>query len=270
MPDESVHCCVTSPPYWGLRDYGVDGQIGLEETPDEWCARLVEVFCEVKRVLRVDGTFWVNVGDAYTSGGRVGHGTRVGYKQQTNRGMNGINDPVRPPQPDGLKPKDLIGQPWLLAFALRQDGCADWKAVQTIEKVRNELLDAYDHSPPDRVMAVIERLDAEYREAKGNSWYLRSEIIWDKMNPMPESVTDRPTKAHEQIFLLSKSPRYFYDADALREEYGPDSLARVGRGRSDSHKWANGGPGNSEKVYSRRDERQGRMFGLWSAVGAAD
>jgi DNA modification methylase len=154
-----------------LRDYGVAGQLGLEPTPEEYVANMVAVFREVWRVLRPDGTVWLNLGDSYTSGGRDGHGTRVGYKQQTNRGMNGTCDPVRAPQPDGLKPKDLIGIPWRVAFALQADG-----------------------------------------------WWLRSDIVWAKPNPMPESVTDRPTKAHEYLFLLAKSARYFYDAEAIKEE----------------------------------------------------
>lgn len=173
MPDASVDCCVTSPPYWGLRDYGNDRQIGLEPTPAEFVQRMVEVFREVRRVLADHGTCWVNLGDSYTSGGRDGHGTRVGYKQQTNRGMNGSSDPTRPPQPDGLKSKDLVGVPWRVAFALQDDG-----------------------------------------------WWLRSDIIWAKPNPMPESVTDRPTKAHEYVFLLTKSQRYFFDQDAVRERSG--------------------------------------------------
>lgn len=142
----SVHVCITSPPYWGLRDYGAPGQLGLEETPEEYVAKMVDVFREVRRVLRDDGTLWLNVGDSYI-GGRGGR--RI----------------------EGYKPKDLCGIPWMVAFALRADG-----------------------------------------------WYLRSDIIWNKPNPMPESVTDRPTKAHEYIFLLSKSERYFYDAEAIKEK----------------------------------------------------
>lgn len=122
LPSESVHCCVTSPPYWGLRDYGVDGQLGLEPTPEEYVAEMVGVFREVWRVLRDDGVLWLNLGDSFCSGGREGHGTRVGYKQQTNRGMCGESDPRRPPQPPGLKPKDLVGIPWRVAFALQADG----------------------------------------------------------------------------------------------------------------------------------------------------
>jgi len=158
----SARCCVTSPPYWGLRDYGVEGQIGLEATPEQFIARMVEVFREVRRVLADDATLFLNIGDSYAAGGNgVGSG-----KQLTNVGS------WMPPKraPDGLKPKDLVGIPWMLAFALRADG-----------------------------------------------WYLRSDIVWHKPNPMPESVTDRPTKSHEYIFLLSKSQRYYYDAEAVKE-----------------------------------------------------
>lgn len=165
-----VQTCVTSPPYFGLRDYGVDGQLGLEPTPDEYVANMVEVFRCVRDVLADDGTLWLNIGDSYNAAGRTGHGARVGYKQGTNRASATGADNCRP-SVDGLKPKDLIGIPWLLAFALRADG-----------------------------------------------WYLRQDIIWHKPSPMPESVRDRCTKAHEYIFLLSKSERYFFDSEAMRED----------------------------------------------------
>jgi len=161
-----VNTCVTSPPYWGLRDYGVEGQLGLESTPDEYVAKMVEVFREVRRVLRDDGTLWLNLGDSYTSGGRNGWGPQTG-KQQTNKGS--LHN-ERAPQPKDLKPKDLVGIPWRVAFPLQADG-----------------------------------------------WYLRSDIIWHKPNVMPESVTDRPTKSHEYIFLLSKSQKYHYDHEAIKE-----------------------------------------------------
>jgi len=167
LPEKSVQCCVTSPPYFGLRDYGVDGQIGLEQTPDEFVAQLVAVFREVRRVLRDDGTLWLNLGDTYAAGG-MGAGSG---KQLTNRGtsVGGHMDKPRK-APEGLKPKDLIGIPWRVAFALQADG-----------------------------------------------WYLRQDIIWHKPNPMPESVRDRCTKAHEYVFLLSKSERYHFDAEAIAE-----------------------------------------------------
>ena len=159
--------CVTSPPYFGLRDYGVDGQIGLEQTPDEYVAKMVEVFREVRRVLRDDGTLWLNLGDSYAANRAYQvPSTKGGPKHSDSQAVGGKGSVV----PDGLKPKDLIGIPWLLAFALRADG-----------------------------------------------WYLRQDIIWHKPNPMPESVRDRCTKAHEYIFLLSKSERYFFDSEAMRE-----------------------------------------------------
>lgn len=169
LPDQSVHCCVTSPPYFGLRDYGHDGQIGLEQTPEEYIAKLVEVFREVRRVLRDDGNFWLNLGDSYNAAGRSGHGTRQGAKQGTNRASANGSDHTRPTVAN-LKPKDLIGIPWMAAFALRADG-----------------------------------------------WYLRQDIIWHKRSPMPESVTDRCTKAHEYVFLFAKSEKYYYDHEAVKE-----------------------------------------------------
>lgn len=187
LPDESVHCVVTSPPYWGLRDYGVKGQIGLEKTPALYLAKMVAVFAEVRRVLRPDGTCWVNMGDSYSndtkwggsSGGKNYTSALGRYQgQRVRRGKD--CDPKRgaaaPGQPfqatvGPFKPKDLCGMPWRLAFALQEDG-----------------------------------------------WWLRQDIIWSKPNPMPESVTDRCTKAHEYIFLLTKSARYFYDAEAIKEE----------------------------------------------------
>jgi DNA modification methylase len=173
LPDQSVNCCVTSPPYFGLRDYGVDGQIGLESTPDEFVQALVEVFREVRRVLRDDGTLWLNIGDSYAGSGkgRNADGShQEGGKQGTNKGTI-VGSLVKTRAPE-CKPKDLIGIPWMLAFALRADG-----------------------------------------------WHLRQDIIWHKPNPMPESVRDRCTKAHEYLFLLSKSPRYYFDSDAIREPY---------------------------------------------------
>ena len=185
LPDCSVNCCVTSPPYYGLRDYGHDGQIGLEQTPDEYVQKLVAVFQEVKRVLRDDGTLWLNLGDSYAGSGKGAnpdgspHPSTLKGKQGTNTGtVTGINRPQKA-HTIGLKPKDLIGIPWMVAFALRADG-----------------------------------------------WYLRQDIIWYKPNPMPESVTDRCTKAHEYIFLMSKNARYYYDADAIKEDAKPDSSVR--------------------------------------------
>ena len=173
MPDGSVQCCVTSPPYWGLRDYGIDGQLGLEATPDDYITNMVEVFREVRRVLRDDGTLWLNIGDSFCAAprgsdngwdkSRLSNPARIQKAQRQALGNGHRRFP-------GLKPKDLVGIPWMLAFALRADG-----------------------------------------------WYLRRDIIWSKPNPMPESVRDRPTSAHEYVFLLTKAPRYFFDAEAIRE-----------------------------------------------------
>lgn len=158
----TFQCCITSPPYWGLRDYGIAGQIGAEMKLDDYIRDLVAIFSEVRRVLSDDGTLWLNIGDSYTSGGRTWRDTD---KKNAARGMN-----YRAPTPEGLKPKDLIGVPWRLAFALQADG-----------------------------------------------WYLRSDIVWNKHNGLPESVKDRPSRIHEYMFLLSKSERYFYDYEAVKE-----------------------------------------------------
>lgn len=183
FPDESVNCCITSPPYFQLRDYGVDGQIGMEETPEQYIDKLTAVFREVRRVLKDDGTLWVNIGDSYSGSGKgAAHypDNAIMYKQSTNRGsVTGCNIPGAYTD-QNLKPKDLIGIPWMLAFALRADG-----------------------------------------------WYLRQDIIWHKPNPMPESVTDRCTKSHEYIFLLSKSPKYYYDAESIAEDVTENTTKRL-------------------------------------------
>ena len=171
MPDCSVNCCVTSPPYYGLRDYGVDGQIGLEDSPDAYVSRLVEVFREVRRVLTDDGTLWLNIGDSYARNPAKGQHKPGDSGKQAYIYDKGNGRASSTFLGEGLKEKDLIGIPWLLAFALRDDG-----------------------------------------------WYLRQDIIWHKPNPMPESVTDRCTKAHEYLFLLSKSERYYFDHNAMKED----------------------------------------------------
>jgi site-specific DNA-methyltransferase (cytosine-N4-specific) len=282
MPDESVNCCVTSPPYWGLRDYGISPQIwdgdpncnhdwgaeligfknsskgnvgsttasspshdqnarfdskhqwchkcgawlgsfGLEPTPDLYVQHAVQIFREVKRVLRNDGTLWLNLGDTYATGAvKVGNCPGGGdqgnrWRDPTTKGYRGIHsqDPKHPIGPitqpnrmpiDGFKPKDLIGIPWMIAFALRADG-----------------------------------------------WYLRSDIIWAKPNPMPESVTDRPTKAHEYIFLMSKSERYYYDQKAVKEPVTGNSHHR-GRGVNPKARIPAGwdtGEGNHKQLIGR-------------------
>lgn len=167
--------CVTSPPYFGLRDYGHPGQIGLEQTPEQYIAAMVEVFRCVRDVLADDGTLWLNIGDSYAANGRSGLNTGWADRAKEYSGGGHRAEPSRhrgeKRVPEGLKPKDLIGIPWMLAFALRADG-----------------------------------------------WFLRQDIIWHKPNPMPESVRDRCTKAHEYVFLLSKSERYYFDGEAMREE----------------------------------------------------
>lgn len=220
LPDESVHCIVTSPPYWRLRDYGADGQIGLEPTLAEHIAKLVEVFREVRRVLRKDGTLWLNYGDAYNAAGRVGHGRCVGHKQATNRASAAGADTSRP-SVDTLKEKDLLMMPERLAIALQDDG-----------------------------------------------WYVRSRIIWAKPNPMPESVTDRPTKSHEHIWLMSKQPRYFYDAAAIQEEGSgrtPGNVNPNGKG-ADNPRIANGGSGIFAAQQRAQETRNARD--VWTIATA--
>jgi DNA modification methylase len=172
LPEGIAQTCVTSPPYFGLRDYGVEGQIGLEPSPDEYVARLVEVFRQVRRVLKPDGTLWLNLGDSYAgSWGARGRGDNTNAPRPELELKYGTDAPNRYGfGPWGVKPKDLMGMPWRVAFALQADG-----------------------------------------------WWLRSAIVWHKPNPMPESVTDRPTSSYEMVFLLAKSERYYYDAEAIAE-----------------------------------------------------
>ena len=211
LPDESVQTCITSPPYFGLRDYGCDGQIGLESTPDSFVASLVDVFAEVHRVLKKDGTLWLNLGDSY-NGAASNRTGQNGYKDgRTNRDKRFSTGGI-----EGLKSKDLIGIPWRVAFALQSYG-----------------------------------------------WYLRQDIIWHKPNPMPESVTDRCTKAHEYIFLLSKSDRYFYDNEAIKEPVSDTSLKRAEYGwncdRPSTKNASMGGTGiHTEKMGTRFVNPSGR------------
>lgn len=178
IPDGSVQTCVTSPPYWGLRDYGQDDQIGLEESPQDYINSMVEVFREVWRVLADDGTLWLNIGDSYVGTGNKGLWKDPKYPDGRNAQSIALNNKV-----EGLKPKDLVGIPWRLAFALQADG-----------------------------------------------WYLRQDIIWAKPNVMPESVRDRCTKSHEYIFLMTKSPKYYYDHVAIKEPVSEVSLKRAKSG----------------------------------------
>lgn len=235
LPDGFVQCCVTSPPYWGLRDYGVAGQLGLEKTMDclGWATgkrcgecyicRMTAVFREVRRVLRDDGTCWCNMGDSYSSstmnnGGYSDKSTLAGFSRPDTKGRLACEAAVPRPKETGLKPKDLCGIPWRLAFALQADG-----------------------------------------------WWLRQDIIWHKPNPMPESVTDRCTKAHEYIFLLTKRAKYYYDAEAVKEEgqYGyspkPRMFDRIGnmdsnpertKGTTSGGKDGSGGTRNRRSVWT--------------------
>lgn len=222
IASNSVKCCVTSPPYYGLRDYGVDGQLGIEHTPEEYVANLVLVFREVWRVLKDDGTIWVNLGDSYAGGRRGGNSNFITGKgkdasiidrsKRNSTRWGGGNAPAT----NGLKPKDLIGIPWMVAFALRADG-----------------------------------------------WYLRSDIIWSKPNPMPESVTDRPTKSHEYLFLLTKSAWYYYDADAIKEETKWVGDPRAGYGRIHYRGKRQGKNGTGQENFVSIDPEGRNKHSVW-------
>jgi len=214
IPDGSVQTCVTSPPYWGLRDYGHDRQIGLELTPEQYVAELVEVFREVRRVLADDGTLWLNLGDSYAGSGKGAWGSRE--SAEANRHSiretyipTRAQSPLAGVVPVGLKPKDLVGIPWRVAFALQADG-----------------------------------------------WWLRQDIIWAKPNPMPESVTDRCTKSHEYLFLLTKAARYFYDIEPIREPVNPQGQQISGASMSErgAHVLTEGSRKQPEHIY---DEPKG-------------
>jgi DNA modification methylase len=203
LPDQSVNCCVTSPPYFGLRNYGHARQIGLEATPDAFVAEMVAVFAEVRRVLRDDGTLWLNLGDSYAGSGKGQ--TASGANDPKNNKTKGMKIDAQRPSDIGLKAKDLIGIPWRVAFALQAEG-----------------------------------------------WYLRRDIIWHKPNPMPESVTDRCTSAHEYIFHFSKSPKYYYDADAIAEDAIYAGLTgQDASGYKDAKKFA-GKHSDKHRGHSRR------------------
>ena len=271
LPDKSVHCIVTSPPYWGLRDYGlseweggdpecshtirnpntprqtISGSskvhdpglqvfagdcrrcgatqtakgIGLESTLAEWIQNIVAVFRELKRVLRDDGSVWLNLGDAYYGGkGQNSYryvSTHLDRDTLQREYTNVSHTRVLDLPQDGLKAKSLIGMPWRVAFALQDDG-VDVGALRVIQRTIDEFHAAFEgEAMPPKAMAILNRLYSEYAEAKGDSWYLRSSIIWHKTNPMPESTKDRPGTSHEYIFLLTKKPKYFYDAEAVRQ-----------------------------------------------------
>jgi DNA modification methylase len=208
LPDNHVNCVVTSPPYWGLRDYGQEGQIGLEQSPDDYVSKMVEVFREVKRVLRDDGTLWLNIGDSYSGSGK-GPAGNLGKKHNERHLEHKTGGII----PEGTKPKDLVGIPWMLAFALRADG-----------------------------------------------WYLRQDIIWAKPNVMPESVRDRCTKSHEYVFLLTKSPKYYYDHVAIKEPVSEVSLKRAQSGWKSNRPSAKAGPNgvDVEQMGTRFVNPEGR------------
>lgn len=230
IPDESVNCVCTSPPYWGLRDYGVEGQIGVEKTPSEYLDRMVSLFGEIRRILRSDGTCWVNMGDGYNNAGTGGNGATGGLDKSTLASPSGPvgMTPTKKSVDRNLKPKDLIGMPWRLAFALQDSG-----------------------------------------------WWLRSDIIWAKLNGMPGSQTDRPTSSHEYVFLLTKSAHYWSDFDAIKTTPRESSMARLAQdvqAQAGSHR-ANGGaepngpmkavaerkelPENQAKIGAYRDKQRG-------------
>lgn len=222
LPDESVNCVVTSPPYWGLRDYGVAGQIGLESTPDEFVARMVEVFREVRRVLRSDGTCWINLGDSYAgswgaqsrehAGKHAPNVSAISANQIKAAQIRGSKTGSLERTP-GLKPKDLCGIPWRVAFALQADG-----------------------------------------------WWLRGDHVWGKPNGMPESVTDCPTRSHEYVFLLTKSERYWYDAEAVRTAPKASAETRLKQdieSQSGSTRANAGGKTNGTMKAVRRDKQRG-------------
>lgn len=201
MPSNSVNCIVTSPPYWGLRDYGTAGQMGMENTLNGFIKGMVTLFREARRVLRADGVMWLNMGDCYA--------TSANGRSAANTKALGNNDRTFRDKPfsttgNGLKNKDLVGQPWRLAFALQDDG-----------------------------------------------WYLRSDCIWHKPNPMPASVKDRPTTSHEYVFLMTKSERYYFDATPMKTPVKPHSIKRQGRAVSGTHKNAHGAPGQTPHSMNR-------------------
>lgn len=230
LPDGAVRCCVTSPPYWGLRDYGHAGQLGCEPTPEQYVENMVAVFREVRRVLSDDGTLWLNLGDSYaraqeTNVPQTKH-PPVAYPHHAKSGSSdgAVGRADRPGTRAGGKPKDLLGIPWRVAFALQADG-----------------------------------------------WYLRSDIIWSKPNPMPESVTDRPTKSHEYLFLLSKSARYYYNAEAIAEPLTASSVERLSQPTLQHQLGSDRVPGktngNMKAVPPRRSGNKERKGG--EAVGLA-
>jgi len=206
LPEDLCQCVVTSPPYWFVRDYGIGGQIGLERSLDDYISALVDVFRLVRRVLRTDGVLWLNIGDGYTSGGRA---SRAPDRKNAHRAMGD-----RPPTPADLKPKDLIGVPWRLAFALQQP----WLHCRTCKETNHASL--WGRMPGGGNLICPACCRTGNQEVAEPGWYLRSEIIWERPNCQPESVRDRVTRAHEHLFMLTKSERYNYDNHGLRGPNG--------------------------------------------------
>jgi len=215
-PDGVIDCCVTSPPYWGLRDYGVEGQLGLEKTPEEYVAKMVAVFGEVKRVLKPEGTLWLNLGDSYFHSQRNDrNGLSTGLVKRNDKfNREGVSKKYNH---DTIKEKDLCGIPWMVAFALRADG-----------------------------------------------WYLRQDIIWHKPNPMPESVTDRCTKAHEYIFLLSKNKKYYYDNEAIREEAKPENMGKMSAPKLGKHRMSD--PYSQQNVKQYDEIKGANKRSVWTVT----
>lgn len=222
LPPKSVQMCVTSPPYYGLRDYGADGQIGVEQSPEEYIARLTEVFAEVHRVLKDDGTLWLNIADSYAGSGKDPMTLAVEANGK-NKDLYDMKSRIYevPKKWKGVKLKDMIGIPWMLAFALREFG-----------------------------------------------YYLRSDIIWHKTNCLPESVKDRPSKCYEHIFLLSKSPKYYFDYKAIREPIKVVTAERYKRGRSGKAKYAEAGKGQGidkkQDAVTEKERQYKRKRDVWA------
>jgi DNA modification methylase len=221
LPDESIHCVVTSPPYFGARDYGIEGQYGRETTVKEFVDNLVTLFDELRRVLTKDGTVWLNLGDSYVGstsqhkdGGSQGHNSVISPKTMSGVAQTGRKERSNALYNSGLQMKQLIGVPWRVAFALQDAG-----------------------------------------------WWLRSDIIWHKPNPMPGSQKDRPTSAHEHIFLLTKSAHYYYDIDAVKTPVKPHSIKRLGRAVSATHKMSNGAPGQTPHGISHARKNTNKQDG---------
>jgi hypothetical protein len=221
LRDKCVQCVVTSPPYWNLRDYGVAGQIGLEKTLEEYLATLVGVFREVWRVLRNDGTLWLNLGDSYSHGGNGTRDPERWPKQSRNGDL-----PIHAKKNTGLKPKDLIGIPWRMAFALQGLAVVPFRSFSAWADELRAARRSQDWEAVEIVEHKLRQMDL-LTTLKAEGWYLRSDIVWAKPAPMPESVTDRPTRSHEYVFLLSKSETYFYDAKAIMEPASTSTHARL-------------------------------------------